>query len=102
MYAPRCIKSGTIDITEIFRLAVHNSINAFPVNYFTTIFSSNIFPYSSFYLRVTCMGKALYAITRWLIAAWFFPQITLLLEQDIENNPLLQKPQSAFFTTVHL
>jgi hypothetical protein len=31
MYAPRCIKSGTIDITELFRLAVHNSINAFPV-----------------------------------------------------------------------
>ncbi len=45
MYAPRCIKSGTIDITELFRLAVHNSINAFPVKYFTTkIFSSNISP----------------------------------------------------------
>ncbi len=32
----------------------------------------------------------------------FFPQIILLLEQDVENDPLVQKPQSAFFTTVHL
>ena len=26
----------------------------------------------------------------------FFPQIILLLEQDVENDPLFQKPQLAF------
>jgi hypothetical protein len=60
------------------------------------------FPAPPFIKESLAWEKPLYAITRWLIAACFYPQIILFLEQDVENDSLFLKPQSAFFTTVHL